>query len=101
VDGFFRLVHELALERLLGRQVKCVEQVCLPILVHFGGVVEHLDTLLLLERQIFFDLLRYCKTSEHSRITLLIDLLIVVFVLRVSFLRNRKVTLPTKLGVRL
>jgi len=101
VDLLFGLVHELALEWLLGGQVECVQQILLPVFVDPRGIIHDLDSLFLLEWQVFFDGFGHLDTGKHSGVTFFVHLLIVVLVLGVILLRNWKVPFSTELGVRL
>ena len=99
MDLLLRLVHELALEWLLCGQVERVEQVLLPVLVNPCCVIQHFDTLLLLEGKVFFNCFGHHEACKDSCISLLVNLCIVMFVLRVVFLRDRKVALSAEFSV--
>ena len=101
MDHLFALIHELALERGLGRQVECVQEVLLTVLVYFARVIQHFDSLLLLEGQIFLDCFRDLKACEDSCVALMVQLLIVVLVLAVCLLRDRQITFLAELSVAL
>ena len=78
VDLLLLLVHESLFEGSLRRQSQFSEQVILPPSVLVSHIIQNTDSLLLLEWEIRLDLLGHGKTGEHSFLSRLIDVLIMM-----------------------